>query len=222
MSEATAAEILETIKPMLNKRVGPYNSWNPVSRTQIWQWCSAMGDNNPLYLDDEYRQNTEFNAATAPPTMMQMWSMRDVNGNDGPGSTEDNLFEILSALEEFGYEGIMAVSYDQTFHRYLEEGDRACHYSTIVNVSDLKTTGIGKGFFVTQLAEFMDQNNEKFAEALITYFKYQVPKKQPGPNKPSAPGKINRIHPVENHDNAHFWQGLRDGKLLIQKCDACG
>lgn len=221
MSEATAAEILEKVKPMLNQRVGPYNSWNPVSRTQIWQWCSAMGDNNPLYLDDEYRKNTEFDAATAPPTMMQMWSMRDVNGNDGPGSSTDNMFEILTTLEGFGYEGIMAVSYDQTFHRYLQEGDRAHHYSTIVNISDLKTTGVGKGFFITQLAEFMDQNDEKFAEALITYFKYQVPKKQPGAKK--APlGKINRIHPVENHDNAHFWQGLRDGKLLIQKCDDCG
>ena len=222
MSELTAAEILDKVKPLLHKRVGPYNSWNPVSRTQIWQWCSAMGDNNPLYLDDEYRNGTEFTAPTAPPTMMQMWSMRDVNGNDGPGSTEDNLFEILSALEECGYEGIMAVSYDQTFHRYLEEGDRAHHYSTIINISDLKSTGMGNGFFVTQLAEFMDQNDEKFAEAKITYFKYKIAKKPAGASKASAPGKINRIHPVENHDHEHFWQGLRDGKLLIQKCDGCG
>lgn len=218
-----AAAILERVKPMLNKRVGPYNAWNPVSRTQIWQWCSAMGDHNPLYLDDDYRtRNSEFSAATAPPTMMQMWSMRDVNGNDGPGSTSDNLFEILGVLDEAGYEGVMAVSYDQTFHRYLQEGDHAKHYSTIISISDLKSTGIGKGFFVTQLAEFLDQNDELFAEARITYFKYQTPKQQPGAAKPSAPGKINRIHPVENHDHAHFWQGLRDGKLLIQKCDDCG
>ncbi|MDH3336232.1 MAG: Zn-ribbon domain-containing OB-fold protein [Gammaproteobacteria bacterium] len=31
-----------------------------------------------------------------------------------------------------------------------------------------------------------------------------------------------RIRPVENYDSAHFWQGLRDGKLLIQECGACG
>ncbi|MCP5019258.1 MAG: hypothetical protein GY938_28835 [Ketobacter sp.] len=225
MSEATAADILSRIKPLLNKRVGPYNSWNPVSRTHIWQWCSAMGDSNPLYQDDAYRaQHSEFSGekAVAPPTMMQMWSMRDVNGNDGPGSTTDNLYEILTALEQEGYEGIMAVSYDQTFHRYLEEGDSAHHYSTIVDISDLKTTGMGKGFFVTQWAEFLDQNEELFAEAKITYFKYQTPKQQPGAKQASAPGKINRIHPVENHDHEHFWQGLRDGKLLIQKCDDCG
>lgn len=33
---------------------------------------------------------------------------------------------------------------------------------------------------------------------------------------------IDRIHPVENYDSRHFWQGLRDGKLLIQQCADCG
>ena len=51
-----------------------------------------MGDDNPLYLDDEYRKDTEFDRVTAPPTMMQMWSMRDVNGEDAPGSTRDDLY----------------------------------------------------------------------------------------------------------------------------------
>ncbi len=223
MADSKAASIREQILPYMNQRRGPYISWNPVSRTQIWQWCSAMGDENPLYLDDEYRQQTEFDSATAPPTMMQMWSMRDVNGNYAPGSTEQNPFEIMSVLDELGYEGVMAVSYDQTFHRYLQEGDRPRHYSTIVKISDEKSTGVGKGFFITEHAEFMDQNDELFAEAYITYFKYLTPKKQPGSSKPSSgPMKIQRVHPIENYDNEHYWQGLRDGKLLIQKCSNCG
>lgn len=223
MSDSEATAILEKIKPLLNNRVGPYNSWNPVSRTQIWQWCSAMGDNNPLYLDDEYRAGTEYDKPTAPPTMMQMWSMRDVNGNDAPGSTRDDLYEILQILDSYGYEGVMAVSYDQTFHKYLQEGDQAHHYSSIVNITDLKSTAMGKGFFITQHAEFLDQNEELFAEAFITYFKYLPQKKPKGAStQSSGVKKINRVHPVENHDHEHFWQGLRDGKLLIQKCDNCG
>lgn len=220
-----AAAIREKVAPLLNRRLGPYISWNPVSRTQIWQWCSAMGDENPVYLDDDYRAaHTDFEAATAPPTMMQMWSMRDVHGNYAPGSTTDHPYQLLKELEAEGFAGVMAVSYDQTFHRYLQEGDRVHHYTTIVNMSELKTTGVGKGFFVTEWAEFLDQNNERFAEALITYFQYEVPKKQPGAGQAasSAPGKINRVHPVENQDNAHYWQGLREGKLLIQRCKSCG
>ena len=37
-----------------------------------------------------------------------------------------------------------------------------------------------------------------------------------------GPKKIERIRPVENHDSKHYWQGLRDGRLLVQKCAACG
>ncbi len=33
---------------------------------------------------------------------------------------------------------------------------------------------------------------------------------------------IERIRPVENYDTRRFWQGLRDGKLLIQQCADCG
>ena len=222
MSDPAVVALLEQVKPLVNRRVGPYIGWNPVTRTQIWQWCMAMGDQNPLYLDDAYRSaNTDFSAAVAPPTMMQMWTMRAVNGDHGPGSTRQNPYEILQIMEQHGFAGVMAVSYDQTFHRYLQEGDHVTSYSTIINISDLKTTGIGKGFFVTEKAEFVDQNNEVFAEALITYFQYQTAPKAPGAKKASAPGKINRVHPVENQDTQHFWQGLRDGKLLIQRCKSC-
>lgn len=38
----------------------------------------------------------------------------------------------------------------------------------------------------------------------------------------NAQAKAHRVHPVENQDSAHYWQGLRDGKLLIQQCKKCG
>ncbi len=42
------------LQALTGHRLGPYLSFNPVSRVQIWQWCSAMGDQNPLYLDQAY------------------------------------------------------------------------------------------------------------------------------------------------------------------------
>lgn len=214
MSELSAQELLDKVKPLVNRRVGPYLSFNPVSRTQVWQWCTAMGDDNPLYQEGEQ--------AIAPPTMMQMWTMRDAKGNYPEGSSTDNPYEILAIMEQHGYAGVMAVSYDQTFHRYLNEGDSVKSYSTIVHITDEKTTGIGKGFFVTELAQFMDQNDECFAEANITYFQYQAPKPQAAAPKSSGPMKINRVAPIENYDSEHYWEGLRQGKLLIQRCKSCG
>lgn len=213
MSDISAAELLDKIKPLLNRRVGPYKSFNPVTRTQVWQWCTAMGDDNPLYLGDD--------KVVAPPTMMQMWTMRDARGNYPEGSTGDNPYEILSIMEAHGYAGVMAVSYDQTFHRYLEEGDQVHHYSTIVHVTEEKSTAVGKGFFVTELAQYMDQNDECFADAKITYFQYQAPKRPASQKASSGPMKINRVAPIENYDNEHYWEGLRQGKLLIQRCTSC-
>jgi hypothetical protein len=160
---------------LLGKRLGPYNSFNPVSRTQIWQWCSAMGDRSPLYLDEHYQAQTEFSGrgAVAPPAMMQMWTMRDVNDEYAPDSTDAHPYQVMQDLERSGFPANVAVSYDISFHRYLEEGDRVHHYKTVVDISKLKTTALGEGHFFTDRMEYRDQNEELFAEALITYFQYR-------------------------------------------------
>ena len=196
----------------IGQRVGPYYAWNPVSRTQVWQWCSAMGDDNPLYQAGE--------TVVAPPTMLQMWAMRDVHGKYAEGSTDKDTYEVLGRFDAIGYSATVAVSYDQSYHSYLVEGDLVHNYSTITKISDKKHTGLGEGYFVTEKAEYFNQRDELFGEAEITYFKYLPPQQSPA-KESSGLKKIERIRPVENHDSKHFWQGLREGKLLIQKCDEC-
>ena len=132
---------------LAGKRLGPYCSFNPVNRVQIWQWCSAMGDNNPLYLDTAYQHQAGYDGAVAPPAMMQMWTMRDFNDNYAPGSTTAAPYQVFDTMTGQGYPGNVAVSYDIQYHRLLLEGDRAHHYTTVVTISDRKTTGLGEGFF---------------------------------------------------------------------------
>lgn len=172
MSQATTLGQLD-LQALTGKRLGPYLSFNPVSRVQIWQWCSAMGDSNPLYLDDDYRAGRGFDGAVAPPAMMQMWTMRDVNMEYAPGSTDAPPYQVLDTLVGHGFPANVAVSYDISFHHYLVEGDRARHYTTVVAISDLKRTALGEGHFVTERVEYLDQGDALFAEALITYFQYR-------------------------------------------------
>jgi acyl dehydratase len=163
------------LQQLVGKRLGPYNSFNPVSTVQVWQWCSAMGDHSPLYLDDEYKAQTEFagRGVVAPPAMMQVWTMRDFNDEYAPGSTTDHPYQVMHDLENLGFPANVAVSYDINFHRYLVEGDRVHHYKTVVNISALKSTALGEGHFFTDRMEYLDQDGELFAEALITYFQYR-------------------------------------------------
>jgi len=173
MSQVATGNRALDLQALAGKRLGPYLSYNPVSRVQIWQWCSAMGDRNPLYLDDEYRRGAGFERVVAPPAMMQMWSMRDVTMQYAPGSTDAPPYQVLDTLSDNGYPANVAVSYDITFHRLLLEGDRAHHYTTVVAISELKRTALGEGHFVTERVEYLDQDEALFAEALITYFQYK-------------------------------------------------
>jgi acyl dehydratase len=176
------------LQSLTGHRLGPYNSFNPVSRVQVWQWCSAMGDRNPLYLDDDYHARNSLQRVIAPPAMMQMWTMRDINMEYAPGSTDAAPYQVFDSLTEYGYPGNVAVSYDISFHRYLEEGDRAHHYTTVVAISDLKTTALGEGYFVTERVEYLDQDETLFAEALISYFQYRPAEKatETSDSSPSA------------------------------------
>jgi len=183
----TTASTLDT-KTLTGQRNGPYRSFNPVSRTQIWQWCAAMGDNNPLYHDEAYRRGAGLERPVAPPAMMQMWTMRDVSMQFAPGSTEAPPYAVFDVLAAQGYAANVAVSYDICFHRLLEEGDSAHHFTTIESISALKKTAVGDGYFVVEHAEYFDQHSKLFAEARITYLQYHPASPSPPQPAAQAPG----------------------------------
>lgn len=168
MPQKSQSQLLEALT---GHRLGPYLSHNPVSATQIWQWCSVMGDNNPLYGPGD--------GQLAPPAMMQMWTMRDVDDRYAPGSTDMFPYQVFSDMAAMGYPANVAVSYDIAFLRYLRCGERAKHYTTVDNVSDLKATALGSGYFVTERVEYLTLDDDPFAEARITYFQY-APTSGPG------------------------------------------
>ena len=171
---AVTANLSEQLEALVGKRIGPYFGFHPVSRVQVWQWCSAMGDNNPLYLDDDYRAGIGMDArVVAPPAMAQMWTMRDVHMQWAPGSTEERPYPVIDFLENNGYPGNVAVSYDLHFQRLLREGDEVAMYKSVASISELKQTALGEGYFFTDKAEYVDGDGEPFAEALITYFQYR-------------------------------------------------
>jgi len=175
------------LSSLTGTRIGPYRSFNAVNRAQIWQWCSAMGDRNPLYLDTGYHHGAGIDRVVAPPAMMQMWTMRDIHAAHAPGTVAGSGPTVFEVLEAHGFPGIVAVSYDIKFHRLLLEGDRAHHFSTIASISPLKQTTLGCGYFVTEQVEYLDQHDKLFAEAMITYFVYAAASNNATDKPPAQP-----------------------------------
>ena len=47
----------------------------------IRHWVEAMGDHNPVYVDDEAARDAGYPGIIAPPTMLQAWIMRGLRAS---------------------------------------------------------------------------------------------------------------------------------------------
>lgn len=201
---------------------GPYGSWDPVNRPMIRHWCEALGDSNPIYCDETAARAAGFGGIVAPPTMLQAWTMRGYAGERPPGSDERDPFEVLTVLEALGYPAVVAVNCEQEYDRYVEEGERLHHRSTIESISEEKSTALGVGFFVTELSTYFNQREEEVGRMRFRVFKF-APREAPRAEAPDegGPPAARRMRPVRNEDTAFFWEGVDAGELRIQRCADC-
>lgn len=110
---------------------------DPVNLPMIRHWCEAMGDAHPAYRGPD---------AVAPPTMLQAWTMGGLSGHTDRSSAHEELFALLDGA---GYTSVVATDCEQEYLRPLRPGDEVTFDTVIESVSELKTTKLGTGHFVT-------------------------------------------------------------------------
>jgi uncharacterized OB-fold protein/acyl dehydratase len=204
---------------------------HPVNEPMIEHWVEAMGDYNPVYVDDAAARDAGFPGVIAPPTMLQAWIMRGLRASleadagrgagDGPDDSPGDL--VMSLLNEAGYTSVVATNCDQHYERPLVPGDHLSVTSVIDSISGEKRTGLGIGRFVTNRLEYRDQHGDLVATMLFRILKFRpgtgtsatAAAEQPAP-RPLRP------RPALTQDNSFFFEGARQHRLLIQKCSACG
>ncbi|MGW2960656.1 bifunctional MaoC family dehydratase N-terminal/OB-fold nucleic acid binding domain-containing protein [Streptomyces sp. NPDC001220] len=174
---------------------------DPVNLPMIRHWCEAMGDTNPAYRGAD---------AIAPPTMLQAWTMGGLSGNTARTGAYD---ELSALLDEAGCVSIVATDCEQEYLRPLRPGDELVFDTVIESVSGRKKTKLGTGYFVTTRTDI------RVGEELAGVHRLRVLKYAPAGKPVKAPP---RPRPVINRDNAGFWEGVAEGRLLIQRCAGCG
>jgi len=195
----------------------PVTARDPVNQPMIRRWAEAMGDTNPLWHDPEAREAAGFAGAVAPPAMMEVWTMAPYRPG---GRTDDENMAVLAKLDEAGFTGVVATNIEQEYVRYLEEGDVISARALISDISDEKRTGLGIGHFVTMDYEFTDQKGELVGRMKFRILKFRPPVGQQAPAPTDEkPKKFPHPRPSITHDNAFFWEGLKQRKLLIQSFD---
>ena len=174
---------------------------DPVNLPMIRHWCEATGDTNPAYEGPD---------AIAPPTMLQAWTMGGLSGHEGRTGAYD---ELMTLLDEAGCTSVVATDCEQEYLRPLRPGDEVVFDTVIESVSERKTTKLGTGYFVTTRTDI------RVGDDLAGTHRFRILKYAPAGKPRKAPP---RPRPVVNRDNAGFWEGVAEGRLLIQRCAGCG
>ena len=227
---ATEAHSLgERLQEFVGLSTGPATrAPDPVNVPMIRHWVEAMGDENPVYLDDGAARANGFGGIIAPPTMLQAWIMAGLKATlardedrakaeaADPAERSPN-DTLMAMLDDAGFTSVVATNCDQHYVRPLVPGDQLEVTSVIDSVSGEKATGLGVGHFVTTRLEFTDQ-----AGAPVATMKFRILKFRPREKAPEAAPRPLRPRPALTQDNRFFFDGAKEHKLLIQRCANCG
>ena len=194
----------------------PATARDPVNVPMIRRWCEAMGDTNPIYVDDAAARAAGHPGIVAPPAMLEVWTMAPYRPG---GRTAEDSMAVLNLFDDAGYTGVVATNTGQSYDRYLVPGDIVTASVTVDSVSEEKRTGLGIGHFVTLVFEFTDAEDKRVGRMTFRILKFKPNLSQPEPEKSDpgdAAGGYSHPRPAITHDNAFFWEGINNRKLLFQ------
>ena len=218
----TDQDWMAEVRTYVGKQYGRVYAWDKVNAPMIRQWCELMGV--------AVKTNKE-GKTIAPPAMLQVWCMEGpVQNNYPPGSTTENPYEVLKLIEAHNFPSTVAVNSELTFDRDVVEGEDLYYTTRLEAISEEKTTALGTGYFVTQIMDYFsikakNGEDEKVGQLMFRVFKFrpaQVHTPAPAAAGEAAIPKIKRPAPGVSDDNRFFWEGVKQGKLLIQRCKGCG
>jgi uncharacterized protein len=150
---------------------------------------------------------------TAPPAMIQVWTMP---GPHGVRADDDPLGQMSQVLDEAGYTSVVATNCDQAYHRYLKTGEQLSVQARLLDVTGPKRTALGEGWFVTTRSTWFS------ADEPVATMDFRILKFRPSQEPPTHANLTSPMLPLVTPDTAFFWDGTAVGELRIQRCAACG
>jgi uncharacterized OB-fold protein len=196
--------LLPELKSHIGVCIGPVHAWDRVNHPMIRQWREAIN----------IGQQPPQEQMEAPATMLPVWLMAGLNGQPAPGSDLRDHRAIMKVLEREGFRGILGTNCEQDYERRLLSGERISSTYEVESVSNRKRTRFGDGYFITFLQSFHDETKALVGSMRLRILRYRPDTLTETEQRPPPPAM--------NQDTSFFWEGLKQGKLLIQRCTSCG
>jgi uncharacterized protein len=185
---------------------------DPVNLPMIHHWVDAMGDKNPIYVDEAAAQAAGHPGIVAPPAMIQVWTMM---GLGGVRPDDDPLSRVIALFDDAGYVGVVATNCEQTYHRYLRPGEEVSVSAELTDVIGPKQTALGEGYFINQHISWQ-VGDEDVAEMNWRILKFR-PREDGKPAVPDDLDPAAMMRPSSSKDTQFFWDGVNAHELRIQK-----
>ena len=188
---------------------------HPVNQPMVDHWLDAMGDKNPIYVDEAAAKAAGHPGIVAPPAMIQVWTMAGLGGERAP---DDPLTKILGLFDDAGYIGVVATNCEQTYHRYLRPGEEVSITAELTDVVGPKKTALGEGFFITQRISWQ-VGDEDVAEMMWRIMKFRPADADQSGAAP-VPDDLDAdvmMRPASSRDTKFFWDGVNAHELRVQK-----
>jgi uncharacterized OB-fold protein/acyl dehydratase len=189
-------------------RLGP----DPVNQPMIHHWIDAIGDKNPIYVDDAAAKAAGHPGVVAPPAMIQVWTMV---GLGGTRPDDDPLGRIIGLFDDAGYIGVVATNCEQSYHRYLRPGEEVSVSAELTDVVGPKQTALGEGYFINQHIVWQ-VGDEDVAEMNWRILKFR-PRDGDRPAVPDDLDPDAMMRPSASRDTKFFWDGVKAHELRIQR-----
>ena len=231
MNESEKQAFEKQLRSFVGRPIGPpATGRDPVNEPMIRQWCDAMGETHPAYLDPEAAKKTIHGERKAPPTMLQAWVMEGWSMHQGYDEPKNEQHRLHKFLADHGYTGVLGTNTEESYTRYLRLGERVTAETVIAEISDEKATGRGIGYFITTRTKFWNEQGEDLGSMSFRVLRFKPPEAAATASGGDAKGskaavaaKPTRIKPPMGQDNGWWWEKVaREDVLPIQRCSDCG
>lgn len=197
-------------------RSAPRLGRDPVNEPMMHHWLDAIGDTNPIYVDEAAAKAAGHPGIVAPPAMIQVWTMM---GLGGVRPDDDPLGKIVELFDAAGYVGVVATNCEQTYHRYLRPGEQVAISAELTDVVGPKQTALGEGYFINQKITWT-VGDEEVAEMMWRIMKFAPADRQSSQGQAEVPEDLDpdkMMRPAASRDTRFFWDGVAAHELRIQR-----
>jgi acyl dehydratase len=135
-----------------------------VEKGAIRRYADAVGDDNPLYYDEEYARKSRYGGIIAPPGFFG-WAKKTISSSEG-------LVGLIGAMIEAGYAGILDGGMAYDFYLPVRVGDTLVVSPKVADIT-LKE-GKTKMMILRFEASYTNQNGDLIAKSYQTLIGRQL------------------------------------------------